>query len=810
MEKIVSFIERLYNTIFYNGFYILLSIIFPFIIYKMDTGHEIIENILDDHSGLNTSLIIFAFFLVSFSVWSVPTLAIRLWKFVTGNTTSNEVLYQYLCTIYGGTENKQNNKCENNKINLHVQFPIRNVAIFPWALFILTCVTIFSNPIFTFIAAVLMFFAFWFINRNINRIAITYNRWLFKKEVETSERKLMMRYFIFIFIFLFFTFIPAFIELLGQVFESIEIRSTLLIAFNVLQLFAFYTFISYLESMGGKIDAKTRYRISSYSYGFVIVTCIAIIIGLFISNRLCTISMISPIFVVVAITATMILFFDIFFTSQLLLTHIASSIKLACVHGKNCELKVTSSRKLNFYRLFINLSVILFVYIYLFRSMHKHEIREVAVDSTIKQTEVFKDKRPTIEAYFKKWLLNNHQISNSTDTENLEQPINIYLVSGPGGGSRAAVWFYLSMKKLDRKYGDQFYKNIFSISTVSGSTSGANMFLAEKYLQIKDTSALRLSKNIYSKNYFSSAFFGLLVGDGLEGLLGTVSSQTLDRNYYLQKEEMNGFCDAYGLKGKTRQKAQDYFENDIVYPYKNYDFPLFFINTTIIDFGKRGVFAPVKLHPSYSHATDLYQIYASGCCNSGLPMVTCVNQSQAFPLINAYNYLEGAGRLCDGGLYDNSGCTTTLEIYQALRKYIKNNNLKNIRIVCLNINNSMISNEFCPKYTSSSVLNTLTGVASVPFGGHETYSALNLTRQVKNHNYFCPSLTGKYTLKDEVITVDTNKKYNLTRMLSKKSIDKMNKDLNKRIEITYSVLDRKKIVEPIAEVQQAETSSAKR
>ncbi len=760
MRSILIFIERLYNSILYNGFYIVLSFLFPFIIYELEAGHEIIENILDENIGLNISLIMISFFLVAFSVWCVPSVALPIWKFFTKNETKNEILYNYLTTVYNGDGKLANSNCTNTKIHSHIQIPIKYFAVFPWMMFIFTCIEIFTCSIATFFAVLFLIAAFYFINKNIAKISNACNQWLFKNNF--TENKFSSRYIVFILVFLFFIFIPAFIDKIApELYTKKILGYKFLIFINFLLLLAFYTFISYLENLGEKISLKTKYKILNNSYKIVLGISILTVILLFILNRHFTISICSPIFVVVTIVALLIMFFDIFFTSQLLLTHIAYDIKPSC-SNPNCDLKITDLLTLKVYKWVIYALIPVFIYFIFFHSINKHLIREVNTPTK----GVFSDKRATFDNYFKKWYQNR---TSPKDT--------IYLISGPGGGSRAAVWFYLGMKKLDKVYGENFYKNVFSISTVSGSTSGANMYLAEKYLyennliSRKAISTEELAKKIYSKNYFSSSFFGLLIGDGIEGII----NPKVDRNYYFQKEEMEAFSYAHQLKGKEIKEANKYFENDLLYPYKKNNFPLFLINTSLINYGKRGVFSPVKLN-NVSLGFDLYGAYSSNSQKKGfgLPMVTCVNQSQAFPIINSYNYLEGAGRLCDGGLYDNSGCTTTLEVYQALKKYFKKNNLTNIKIICLNIINGKITEDFSPEYKSSSILNTLTGVKEVLFSGHESYAYYNLKRQINYNN----SILNTKNM-DTFITMQPKEKYNLTRMLSKKAINSIYIDMKK-------------------------------
>jgi hypothetical protein len=781
LKGILTFLERFYNSILYNGFYIVLSFIFPFMIYKMEAGHEIIENILDGHTGLNISALMFAFFILAFSVWCVPTIAIYIWKFFTGNKTRKSTLYKYLTVIYSDAGNSDAS-CTNTKIIPHLQIPIKYFAVLPWMVFIFTCVYIFfHNWCYTVLAALALLGMFVLVNVFIEPIARLYDKWLFR-----TDKRIFIRYIVFLLVFIFFNSIPWIVDTWSPgIFGDDNRAKVLLIGINFLQLLSFYIFINYLENLPQKMDADTRYTISHFNYIFVTSISLIIVAVLFIMNWNSNISILNPIFIVVSCIAIFIMFFDVFFTSQLLLTHIATEIRPACPKKQECGISECSKNEiLHWYRLAINFCILGFIYLTFFNSVNNHNIREVESDAGPAIT----DTRKSMDVYFKNWLAQNHGIT----ADGSDKDLTIYLVSGPGGGSRAATWFYLTMKELDSIYGDKFYKNVFSISTVSGSTSGANMYLAEKHLNFPNKpGSAQLARDIYSKNYFSSTFFGLLIGDGVEGTLGRFTKQTRNRNYYFQKEEMNAFIKAYNAQGKDRERVRRYFENDMMYAYQNQSFPLFFINTTIIDFGKRGIFSPVRLD-DVSIGVDLYGRYAAGKNRHGLPMVTCVNQSQAFPLINSYDYLEGTGRFCDGGLYDNSGCSTTLEIYQALRKYIKIHKFKNIEIVCLNILNGDIRNDFEAHASPSSILNTITGIASLPFSGNEAYAFFNLERQIKNHN-FNYSTNEDPTSDDKVITLKPSNKYNLTRMLSSKAIDSIYKDVKRQVKAKEREFDNVKI-----------------
>lgn len=300
------------------------------------------------------------------------------------------------------------------------------------------------------------------------------------------------------------------------------------------------------------------------------------------------------------------------------------------------------------------------------------------------------------------------------------------------------------------------------------------MFLADRYLQVPQhaASVVPRMKAIYGKNYLSSSFWGVLIGDSFEGakhevfnrLTGKQGASPKDRNYYFQEEEVSGYTNA--TPSITPNEINHFFKADYLTPYVapaalHPGLPLFFINSAIVETGERGVFSPVDLN-GFSLATDLYGLFKQHHPQYNIPLITCVNQSQAFPVINAYNYLDGAGRLIDGGIYENSGTTTTLEVYETLRRHLatRQDTSHIIRLVCINIvNTNMDTAKDTVRFRPASVLNTLTAAFQSPFGGHEQFSYRNIMRRVS-----APDTVFSFTLDRPVP---------LTRMLQPSAIDTM-------------------------------------
>jgi|SRR5690606_20079897 len=89
-----AFLDQLSNSIRLNGIFIFLSLIFPAILSYFDAGRIIILR-MEDESGLIFFLTSFAFALLAFSIWSIPTHAIRIFF------TFSRVLYgsAFICRL---------------------------------------------------------------------------------------------------------------------------------------------------------------------------------------------------------------------------------------------------------------------------------------------------------------------------------------------------------------------------------------------------------------------------------------------------------------------------------------------------------------------------------------------------------------------------------------------------------------------------------------------------------------------------------------------------------------------------------------
>jgi|GEM_PF-1088540 len=756
-----GFLLRLYNTVKLNLFYILLSLLVPVILWKVQVGRDIVVSLVEppQHGYVNIPLLIASFSLLALINWAIPVLAIDIWRAVTRRFANSQSLYSGLIALYNGdsVEGKQ-------------QFPIRYFASLPWVIFLYVTVTSFFPTkafigILTLILLVAgIFLLDWRYRKSVPRV---FQRlWDSAANGNTAAARSKALRYVGLMALLFLVFLVL-VGLAGYGLRHSRTGLTaLVIGANFIGILANYTYMKFAEN----VDVK-NIGLSYYVSKYIHICSLSCMLLLAILLQSCNgrgwpveIGFFSPIFILITAISLFLFLADVFITAQLSLTWIYNGQPL----GRPVWI---------WYRPLIRLFALAFLFLFFFNSVNSHRIRKQLIQPSQVSAA---DTRPSLTAYFDRWA--QDRVAHTGDT------LNVYLVSGQGGGSRAAVWLFMAMNYLDSLKStpsNRFAENVFSISTVSGSTSGAAMYLADRYLKVpaQPASVAPRMKILYARNYLSSSFWGALIGDGFEGvkyalsgrLWGNRNAFPKDRNYYFQQEEIQGYAEA--TPALNADQIDGFFKTDYLRPYLqaiddpsestsdsmkfNTTLPLFFINSAIVETGQRGVFAPVNL-ASFSLGTDLYALFKQHHPNYSIPLITCVNQSQAFPIINAYNYLDGAGRLIDGGIYENSGTATTLEIYETLRRYVnsKPNAPYKVRFVCINIvNTNMDAAKDDVRFRAASVLNTLTAAFQSPFGGHEQFSYRNILRRV-----IAPDTAYSFPL---------NKPVPLTRMLQSAAIDTM-------------------------------------
>lgn len=292
----------------------------------------------------------------------------------------------------------------------------------------------------------------------------------------------------------------------NRIYERISIQNSL----NQLEPGREFNKASVDQLFTERIDSvqiEEKYK-SAKKIHIVIVSLLTFSLLLFYFMMGRSLNLLSPILIAVIISSFIIVAFELFISAQFLLCQIAISI---CKHRKIPFLRF------EIYKMGVIIASILILSSYFFASINPSYIRTEVDNNITKET----NQQDSLESYLDAW----YQNKITTKVFNQEDSNVLYLISGQGGGSRAGTWFLFNMGKFE-SLDQNFYEKIFSISAVSGSISGANMYLAAKNFQVfpkvfadsvlphqdqtKELNHLKaFAKIIYGTNYISSGILGL-------------------------------------------------------------------------------------------------------------------------------------------------------------------------------------------------------------------------------------------------------------------------------------------------------------
>jgi len=214
---------------------------------------------------------------------------------------------------------------------------------------------------------------------------------------------------------------------------------------------------------------------------------------------------------------------------------------------------------------------------------------------------------------------------------------------------------------------------LFCVSTVSGSSVGATLFLNYKKNVSAGLPVVRdyesSLKSFYTKDYVTSGALRLLFSSPISKLSGGAFFG--DRNSQLIREEELGFKSSYfkneGDKSIPYSHASPYPVVKI--NEKEFPFPLHFINSYNIDEKRKSVISPVNLKSNFIHEDLIDKFHVDKCLGSRncefLNYGEATILSQMFPIMSESAIVKGS-RYYDGGVYDNSGISTIREIYKVL------------------------------------------------------------------------------------------------------------------------------------------------
>jgi hypothetical protein len=493
-------------------------------------------------------------------------------------------------------------------------------------------------------------------------------------------------------------------------------------------------------------DKKTSIRAANFTY-LLLFAQSALFIGILMHyTKNGNLFSFSPLFILIIFLQAFLMLFDNFYK------------------GINIILYKSKDQKNIVIDFCLKLIMLLFCFVLIFYESNDHRIR--VIEDTDNQYSPL-DRVSSLD-YFKQWDA-RRKIASSKDSA---QKNTIFIIAGQGGGSKAACWIHYNLNYLDSAFG--LSKNTFAYGSASGSTVGINYKLAEWRL----AQALKIPtceppnseklKKLYGTNFFSSSFYGIMWGDMIDSWNGRLFARNRlfdkDRNYQLQKEEFIGFKNAFKEfslidKEKFNRVLDLHFEADYLsfnYPkdafiqqYIPSPSPLFFINTTFMQRGDRCTFMPITTDPNKYYAYDIYKVIKDNLKKdfktTTLPAIVTVNQSQAVPILNSMNFVKGFGNLADGGIADNSGCGSLIDLYSELRSSIS----KEYKIVVLYFQNSNdFRSEEAEKNAKNALFFSLNGAINVGLTSNAAYWPNKLEQIIQNQNKpGCQDTFIRFTMK---------------------------------------------------------------
>ncbi|NML18838.1 patatin-like phospholipase family protein [Azohydromonas caseinilytica] len=318
----------------------------------------------------------------------------------------------------------------------------------------------------------------------------------------------------------------------------------------------------------------------------------------------------------------------------------------------------------------------------------------------------------------------------------------IYVVAAEGGGIRAAYWTAAVLEALEEKK-PNFRKEVFAISSVSGGSVGAGMWLAglrdrlcgSDGQNIPDSSQAAVPAKAATRALgtdFLSPTLGLMFYPNLMNGFLPVEIQASDRSRGLEEGWQRAMS---RLPGRPLEMNISDFQSS---PPGCPAMPYALFNATVAESGQRAILS----HLETEGFIDTFHVDSSVMPSYRQQSVAALmHHSARFPLVSPPGTVTDMktgrrlARLLDGGYFDNSGIVTALELISMISKHPKAAG-KNIALLVI----SNDSYKECPRRDGTMFCEQPAGPVSRPVvaGGSFLYEVV-------------PLLTGVYNVRDSHI-----------------------------------------------------------
>jgi hypothetical protein len=267
--------------------------------------------------------------------------------------------------------------------------------------------------------------------------------------------------------------------------------------------------------------------------------------------------------------------------------------------------------------------------------------------------------RQELRASLESWLARH-----DSKLKNPKQRIPLYLVNAEGGGIRAAYWTVTVLGEIQRNR-PAFADHLYSLSGVSGGSLGAAVFVAllaqsrEEPLDIKQK-----AQDILGEDFLSPVVATMLYPDLAQRFL-PVPVAAFDRAATLERAWERAWTKHVPARPRMSEPFDALWDND-----KHWT-PVLLLNATWVETGKRLItsnlnVAAAKGSEDFVDVEDANLFFTP----RALPLSTAAHMSARFTYVSPAGTLtrggKAHGRVVDGGYFENSAATATLEILQTI------------------------------------------------------------------------------------------------------------------------------------------------
>ena len=311
------------------------------------------------------------------------------------------------------------------------------------------------------------------------------------------------------------------------------------------------------------------------------------------------------------------------------------------------------------------------------------------------------DARKTLDDVAHAWLQVRQPELDAAKAAQRKYPV--FVVAAAGGGIRAAYWTATLLAGLEDHSPGRFSHHTFGISGVSGGSVGSAAFIALLAEQHAGRIEYRQGNNadcegmirpwacaMLSQDFLSPVTGSMLYTDLTQRFL-PLSVPTFDRGRTLEKSFEQAWR-SQGLQGdRMMQPFAELWSAD-----NGYELPLLFLNSTVVESGRRAIVAPVKVDDrNFRDALD-----AVDAIQQPMPLSTAAHLSARFTYLSpAGSVVDKTGatkvHLVDGGYFENGGIGTAEEVADAIMRVAKDQQMSDqvcVKILVISNSQGYIAN----------------------------------------------------------------------------------------------------------------------